>query len=91
MSNINVIKFGASWCKPCKELSLRYEEVMSTFDSITFETFDISDVDPDDMEVMNKLGVTQVPSIVVKVDGVNKGFIQTSNPEKIISFIRLFL
>ena len=91
MTSIVVIKVGAEWCAPCRKLESNFKLIKDSFDTITFETLDITDVDPKDMERMNSWGVTQVPSVVVKINDVVKGFIQTSDHEKVMSFIELFV
>ena len=91
MREIVVTKIGAEWCGPCLKLHENFQSVKDSFERATFNNLDITDVDPEKMDLMKSWGVTQVPSIVVQIDGTVKGFIQSSNPDKIITFLTLLI
>jgi len=62
---IEVKKFYAVWCGPCKMLTPVMENVKSKFNEISF-----LDVDVDkDFEIAQKYSIRSVPTVVVEVDG----------------------
>jgi thioredoxin 1 len=63
---LEVKRFSAVWCGPCKALAPVMEEVKSGFPNVTFETIDV-DVDH---EQASKYGIRSVPTVVFVKDGV---------------------
>ena len=62
---INVIKFSASWCQPCKQLAPIFEQVKSTVDGASFQ-----DVDVDSNSALAiQYKIRSVPTIVIEKDG----------------------
>jgi thioredoxin 1 len=58
--NIEVLKFSASWCGPCRMLTQRLEGVEG-----------ITNIDIDkDQETARKYGIRSVPALVFLKDGV---------------------
>jgi thioredoxin 1 len=58
--NIEVLKFSASWCAPCRMLTQRLEGVEG-----------ITNIDIDkDQETARKYGIRSVPALVFLKDGV---------------------
>lgn len=89
---IEVIKFGAEWCNPCKLMKGTMEALMQKYNS---ENSDVSvlDIDIDkNSEMALEYNVRSIPFIVFKKDGdiVEKltGVKQTSDIEEVIKMIK---
>jgi thioredoxin 1 len=63
---VEVKKFGASWCGPCRALAPILSEVKSQFKNVSFTEHDVDD----DFEEATKYGIRSVPTVVVIKDGV---------------------
>ena len=62
---VEVKKFYAEWCGPCKVLSPLMENVKSKFTSVKFENVDIDA----QFEVAKKYYVRSVPTVIIEKDG----------------------
>ena len=62
---LEVKKFYAEWCGPCKVLSPLMENVKSKFTSVKFENVDIDA----QFEVAQKYYVRSVPTVIIEKDG----------------------
>ena len=60
-----IIKYGASWCAPCRNFKDTFEKVQNIdeYKDITFESVDIED-DGRDIEV-EKYSIRSVPTVVM--------------------------
>ena len=63
---VEVKKFSASWCGPCRTLSPVINEVKSQFNNVKFSDHDVDE----DFEVANQFGIRSVPTVVFLKDGV---------------------
>tara|TARA_B110000503_G_scaffold84487_1_gene128598 strand:- start:99 stop:359 length:261 start_codon:yes stop_codon:yes gene_type:complete len=63
---IQVKKFYAMWCGPCKVLTPLMENVKSKFNNVIFEDIDIEV----QYEVAQKYYVRSVPTVIIEKDGV---------------------
>ena len=63
---VSIVKFGASWCKPCNALAPHFLAVAQRTSSVlaTFYERDVGD-DIEECEVASSLGVTSIPAFVV--------------------------
>lgn len=62
---IEVKRFHAEWCQPCKALAPVIENVKGKFNQVTF-----TDVDVDTQyEVAQKYFVRSVPTVIIEKDG----------------------
>ena len=62
---IEVKRFHAAWCQPCRMLAPIMEKVQSKFEGVNF-----TDVDVDtEYEVAQKYFVRNVPTVVIEKDG----------------------
>jgi len=66
---INVIRFTASWCSPCRALAPLMDEIKAEMASDTGVRFNVIDVDTDRMSV-NQYNVRSVPTVVIENNGV---------------------
>lgn len=67
-TKIAIVKFGATWCGPCKMIAPELEDIASNFGHIT-----MIDVDIDNSEaetITAKFGVQMVPTVIYFKDGV---------------------
>ena len=62
---IQVKKFYAEWCGPCKMLTPIMENVKTKFETINFEDVDIDS----QFEVAQKHFVRSVPTVIIEKDG----------------------
>lgn len=65
---INVIRFTASWCSPCKALAPILAEVQNEVKSPGV-SFKVIDVDTDRISA-NQYNVRSVPTVVIEKNGV---------------------
>jgi thioredoxin 1 len=62
---LKVLKFSASWCGPCKQLSPIFDQVKSEVSGVSFQ-----DVDVDaDSALAIKYNVRGVPTIIIEKNG----------------------
>jgi len=66
---INVIRFTANWCSPCKSLAPIMEDIKSEMSSDPNIRFSVIDVDSDRMSA-SQYGIRSVPTVVVENNGV---------------------
>ena len=62
---IQVKKFYAEWCGPCKMLTPIMEQVQEKFSDISFESINIDS----QFEVAQKYYVRSVPTVIIEKDG----------------------
>ncbi|BAC43962.1 thioredoxin [Malacoplasma penetrans HF-2] len=66
-TNITVVKYGATWCGPCKMLALVLEKLADEMGDVTFVDVDVDD---DDAEMTVKSSeVSSVPLMVFYKNG----------------------
>ena len=66
---IEVKKFYAEWCGPCKMLTPIMEKVKGNYGDISFRDINIDE----DFEVAQKYFVRSVPTVIIENDGVEVG------------------
>ena len=62
---IQVKKFYAEWCGPCKMLTPIMEQVKGKFSDVSFEDVNIDD----QFEIAQKYYVRSVPTVTIEKDG----------------------
>ena len=62
---LEVKKFYAEWCGPCKMLTPIMEQVKEKFSDVSFEDINIDD----QFEVAQKYYVRSVPTVIIEQDG----------------------
>lgn len=62
---IEVKKFEASWCGPCKALKPIFENVASKYNDVNFSYVDVDE----QFELASKYGIRSVPTVVIEKDG----------------------
>ena len=63
---IQVKKFYATWCGPCKMLTPIIEGVKQNHSDVQFENIDVDK----DFEIAAKYSIRSVPTVIVEKDGV---------------------
>ena len=63
---IQVKKFYAQWCGPCKMLTPIMEGVKKNHTDVQFENIDVDS----DFEIAAKYSIRSVPTVIVERDGV---------------------
>ena len=81
---IEVKKFGASWCGPCRALAPILTEIKSQYKNIIFTEHDVDD----DYEEATKYEIRSVPTVILIKDGVEVDrIIGLSSKSKYVSLI----
>jgi thioredoxin 1 len=62
---VEVKKFYAEWCGPCKVLTPLMENVKTKFTSVKFENLDIDS----QFEIAQKYFVRSVPTVIIEKNG----------------------
>lgn len=62
---IEVKKFSATWCGPCKALAPIFENVKTKFNNIKFESIDVDQ----QFEIASKYSIRSVPTVIIEKDG----------------------
>jgi thioredoxin 1 len=63
---IEVKKFSASWCGPCKTLAPTFNEIKNSYTGVTFTEYDIDD----SSDIASQHGIRSVPTVIIEKDGV---------------------
>jgi thioredoxin 1 len=63
---IQVKKFYAQWCGPCKMLTPIMEGVKKNHTDVQFENIDVDS----DFEIASKYSIRSVPTVIVEKDGI---------------------
>lgn len=62
---IEVKKFEATWCGPCKALKPIFENVASKYNDVNFSCVDVDE----QFELAAKYSVRSVPTVIIEKDG----------------------
>lgn len=62
---IEVKKFSAVWCGPCRMLAQIMPQVQSQVDGVRFNNIDVDEY----QDIAQKYGVRSVPTVVIEKDG----------------------
>jgi thioredoxin 1 len=65
-SGIAVVDFWATWCKPCRDIAPKFEELSRAYEDVKFLKCDIAYFEEDDLIEM---GVMKIPAFFVYKDG----------------------
>ena len=76
---VEVVKFWAPWCGPCKMLTPTIDKVKQQISGVTF-----TDVNVDEQsDIASAAGVRNIPLVVIEKDGVVVDRISGVNPESV--------
>jgi thioredoxin 1 len=90
MSPLEVIRFTAPWCAPCKMIAKFFVAFEEEFPDIVFHTVNMSEDIPTQFTL--KSPITLVPSVVVIRDNVEAGrYVGTANKNAYATFIQSHL
>lgn len=62
---VEVKKFEASWCGPCRALKPIFEKVAGNFSDVNFSYIDVDK----NYELASKYSIRSVPTVVIEKDG----------------------
>tara|TARA_R110000796_G_C14204002_1_gene392257 strand:+ start:80 stop:343 length:264 start_codon:yes stop_codon:yes gene_type:complete len=63
---MEIIKFSAKWCGPCKAYKIIFDDVISVYPDIT-----VMEVDVDELpDITKKYGITSIPTTVINKNNV---------------------
>jgi len=68
MSELVVLKFGATWCGPCKTMEPNIKKMQEEFPDIKFVSVDTDD----DQNLAKEHKIKSIPAIVLLKDGVEQ-------------------
>lgn len=60
------VKFGASWCAPCRALTANINAIENEYQNITFISIDVDEAEE---SIIEKYGVMQVPQVIIFKNG----------------------
>lgn len=80
-----IIKFSATWCRPCKMISPHYKRLSETFEKIKFYEVDVDMVS----ELASKYEIKNLPTFVAVIKG-KKSVISGADPKKLQNFVSDF-
>jgi len=63
---LEVKKFSAVWCGPCRALAPVMNEIKGQFNNVKFTDYDVDEA----YEAATEYGVRSVPTVVIVKDGV---------------------
>jgi thioredoxin 1 len=63
---LEVKKFSANWCAPCRTLKSIFYEIQSQFDSVNFSEYDIDE----SYNLSSQYNVRSVPTVIFIKDGI---------------------
>jgi|TARA_R110000803_G_C11946871_1_gene317208 thioredoxin 1 len=85
---MEVIKFSAEWCGPCKAYK-------SIFDTVLLEYSDIAVIEADvdkDADIILKYGIVSVPTTIITKNNVELGRLKgIINPGELKSFLNKYI
>lgn len=79
-SNLIVLKFGADWCGPCKQLAPVLEKLDSEYTNVNFYDVNIDSA----QELATKYGVRSVPTVFFIKNGEQLDSFVGTQPESTI-------
>ena len=66
---LEVKKFYATWCGPCKMLTPIMEQIKKTHTDVKFEDVDVDS----QFEIASKYSIRSVPTVIIEKDGKEVG------------------
>lgn len=66
-TKLTLVKFGATWCGPCKMIAPILEELADEYADINFVDVDIDDINAE--KITEKFNIQSVPTVILFKDG----------------------
>lgn len=78
---ITILKFGASWCAPCKQIQKTLNQIKEEYSNITVKNIDIDE----EAELTIKYNIRNIPTLIIQKEGEkDKKLIGTQTKEQIL-------
>jgi len=74
-----VVKFTASWCKPCKAIHPYYKDMAARYEDMMFVEVDVDEID----DLAQKYDVQVMPTFIVAKNKIEVGRTTGKNEEKL--------
>ena len=65
--NLQIFKFSAEWCGPCKMLAKTIDEIAPTLENVNFYEVDVDEAETD---LLEKYAIQSVPVMIFFNDGL---------------------
>lgn len=72
-NNLMIIKFYADWCKPCKEIKPKYNELSNKYSTVKFTKMNIEKLDDTELDILN---INKFPTFIMTKPDINDGKIE---------------
>ena len=59
---LRIIKFGASYCAPCRVITTILEELKSRFNIVEYDTDEVS------AEILQRYNIKNIPTLIIEKD-----------------------
>lgn len=86
---IEVLKFSAIWCVPCKQLAPKFDEISKNpkYNSVVFKQYDVDKA----QEEATKFNVRSIPCVIIIKDDVITDRIVGNVPDKITKALDAYI
>ncbi|MDE5553502.1 MAG: thioredoxin [Malacoplasma sp.] len=82
-TKLTLVKFGATWCGPCKMIAPILEELADQYADINFVDVDIDDTEAE--KITAKFNIQSVPTVILFKDGKQVNQFMGFRPKEEIS------
>lgn len=78
------MKFGATWCGPCKQIAPFFEKIANVYKSCIFLSIDVDKV----IAISQRYNIQSLPTFLMYKNGKYYEILKGANPEKLYEIIK---